>query len=334
MSAPRTNSGLWADLELTPGTLTATITRAEGFDHVAALLTAPDVRRVIVTGNGAQWHVALALWLAWLQVPQPPVEVLAVPGGLVARGAFPWRHGDRLLALSSSGEFRDVIEAIDAGAPRPIAAITANAGSTIGRAAEARALVVVDTLRARTHTQGYAGSLVAGLAVLARMSGDHGLAQAAEGAGRRLDPLVQAAAALPPHPGPRPHAGVCVGTGPAWPAALHTALCLREVSILPVDGYETREGATTGRFATVPGDVAVTVPGPHPDPLLHEAAEVLAEGGAQVVALAGDSGADPRLAPVMALPHAIALSIDFALLATLDPDAPAWAGAYDRTSRR
>lgn len=334
MSAPRTDSGLWADLVLTPGTLTATTSRAEGFDDVAALLTAPDVRRVIVTGNGAQWHVALALWLAWLQVPQPPVEVLAVPGGLVARGAFPWRDGDRLLALSSSGEFRDVIEAIDAGAPRPIAAITANAGSTIGRAAEARALVVVDTLRARTHTQGYAGSLVAGLAVLARMSGDRALAHAVEDAGGRLDPLVKAAAALPPHPGPRPHAGVCVGTGPAWPAALHTALCLREVSILPVDGYETREGATTGRFATVPGDIAVTVPGPHPDPLLREAAEVLAEGGAQVVALAGDPGADPRLAPVMALPHAVALSVDLALLAKLDPDAPAWAGAYDRTSRR
>jgi hypothetical protein len=96
---------------------------AQGFDDVAALLTAPGVRRVIVTGNGAQWHVALALWLAWLQVPEPPVEVLAVPGGLVARGAFPWRNGDRLLALSSSGEFRDVIEAIRAGAPRPIAAI-------------------------------------------------------------------------------------------------------------------------------------------------------------------------------------------------------------------
>lgn len=64
MSAPRTDSGLWADLVLTPGTLTATTSRAEGFDDVAALLTAPDVRRVIVTGNGAQWHVALALWLA------------------------------------------------------------------------------------------------------------------------------------------------------------------------------------------------------------------------------------------------------------------------------
>ncbi len=334
MSATRTDTGLWADLALTPATLAATARRADGVDDVAALLTAPGVRRVIVTGNGAQWHVALALWLAWLRVPEPSVEVLAVPGGLVAQGAFPWRRGDRLLALSSSGEFRDVIEAIQSGAPRPIAAITATPGSTIGTAASARALVVVDTLRARTHTQGYAGALVAGLAVLARMSGDRALALAVAGAGDRLDPLVHAASTQAAHPGPRPHAGVCVGTGPAWPAALHTALCLREVSILPVDGYETREGATTGRFATVPGDLAVTVAGPRPDPLLAEAGRVLGEGGAEVVEIHGDPGADDRLAPIMALPRAIALSIDLAQQAGLDPDAPAWADAYDRTSRR
>ena len=330
----RIDTGLWSDLQLTPGTVTRTIADARGFDEVAALLTAPGVRRVIVTGNGAQWHTSLALWLAWLAVPRPPVEVLAVPGGLVARGAFPWRDGDRLLALSSSGEFRDAIEAIEAGAPQPVAAITANRESTIGRAAAARALVHVDTLRARTHTQGYAGSLAAGLAVLARMSGDDVLEGAVASAGARLAPLVEHAAGLPRHEGARPHAGVCVGTGPAWPAALHTALCLREVSILPVDGYETREGATTGRFATVPGDLAVTVAGPVPDSLLDEAAGILADGGAQVVGIACDPGADARLAPIMALPGALALAIDLAQSAGLDPDAPAWSGAYDRTSRR
>jgi len=329
----RIDTGLFADLLLTPSTVTTTVAAADGFDDVAALLTAPGVRRVVVTGNGAQWHVALALWLAWMHVPAPPVELIAVPGGLVARGAFPWRDGDRLLALSSSGEFRDVIEAIAAGAPRPIAAITANAGSTIGKAAEARAIVVVETLRARTHTQGYAGSLAAGLAVIARMSGDAGLATAAAGAGARLAPLVEHAAAMATDPGPRPHAGVCVGTDPAWPAALHTALCLREVSILPVDGYETREGATTGRFATVPGDLAVSIAGVHPDPLLDEAEGILEEGGARVIAITGDADADPRLAPIMALPHAIALAIDLAHMAGLDADAPQWAGAYDKTSR-
>ena len=330
----RTGTGLWADLALAPATVSSTVTAADGVADVAALLTAPGVRRVIVTGNGAQWHVSLTLWLTWLGVADPPVELLAVPGGMVARGAFPWRAGDRLLALSSSGEFRDVIEAIEAGGPRPVAAITANPDSTIGRAAEARALVRVDTLRARTHTQGYAGSLAAGLCVLARMSGDHTLRDAVLGAGDRLAHGVATAAARPPDAGPRPHAGVCVGTGPAWPAALHAALCLREVAILPIDGYETREGATTGRFSTVPGDLALTIAGPQPDPLPDAAAAGLAEGGARVLAVTGDPGADPRLAAIMAMPHVRAIAIDLALAAGLDPDAPAWAGAYDRTARR
>jgi fructoselysine-6-P-deglycase FrlB-like protein len=329
----RMDTGLWHDLVLTPGTVTATTQAADGFDDVAAALTAPGVRRVVVTGNGAQWHVALALWLAWLQVPDPAVEVLAVPGGLVAGGTFPWRQGDRLLALSSSGEFRDVIEAIRGGAPRPITAITANAASTIGQAAEARALVTVETLRARTHTQGYAGALAAGMAVLARMSGDDVLGRAVDEVGARLALPVEVAGSLPPGAGDRPHAGVCVGTGPAWPAALHAALCLREVSILPVDGFETREGATTGRFSIAPGHLAVMVGGVHPDPLLDEAGAIMAEGGATLVAIHGDPATDPRLAPIMALPGAIGLAIDLAALAGLDPDAPAWAGAYDRTSR-
>jgi hypothetical protein len=39
-----------------------------------------------------------------------------------------------------------------------------------------------------------------------------------------LAPLVEHAAAMATDPGPRPHAGVCVGTDPAWAAALQTAL--------------------------------------------------------------------------------------------------------------
>ena len=71
----RTDTGLWADLALTPGTVSATVAHAEGFDDVAALLTGPGVRRVIVTGNGAQWHVSLALWLRPTDRTLPPVRL-------------------------------------------------------------------------------------------------------------------------------------------------------------------------------------------------------------------------------------------------------------------
>src|SRR2546422_3832101 len=53
---------------------------------------------------------------------------------------FPYTTLFRSLAISSSGEFRDLVEAVDAGAPLPYAAVTANAGSTLGSRAAARAL--------------------------------------------------------------------------------------------------------------------------------------------------------------------------------------------------
>src|SRR5216117_1190528 len=114
----RPETGLWQDVSGLPESLAA----REGVEDVAALLGAQGVRRIVATGNGAAYYVAYALWLASLESRRGP-EVVAVPGGLVARGAFPWRDGDALLAISSSGEFRDVVEAIGAGAPRPLAAI-------------------------------------------------------------------------------------------------------------------------------------------------------------------------------------------------------------------
>ena len=72
--------------------------------------------------------VAMALWLASLEGRDGP-EVVAVPSGLLARGRFAWRPGDVFLGVSSSGEFRDLVEGLD-GAPAPYAAVTAHADAT------------------------------------------------------------------------------------------------------------------------------------------------------------------------------------------------------------
>src|SRR2546421_9114740 len=136
----RRETGLWQDVSELRESLAATITARDGVEDVAALLGSEGVRRIVATGNGAAYYVAVALWLASLEGGAGP-EVVAVPSGLVARGAFGWRPGDALLAISSSGEFRDLVEAVDAGVPLPYAAITASAGSTIGAGAGARALV-------------------------------------------------------------------------------------------------------------------------------------------------------------------------------------------------
>lgn len=112
--------------------------------------------------------MAHALWLATLLAPGPGPELVAVPGGLVARGAFPWREGDAFLAISSSGEFRDLVEAID-GSPAPKVAVTAHPDSTIGRAAQVVLPVTVSSQRAITHTQAFLGAVAACLAVWAWM---------------------------------------------------------------------------------------------------------------------------------------------------------------------
>ncbi|MGH3102685.1 MAG: hypothetical protein ACRDN6_01130, partial [Gaiellaceae bacterium] len=78
----------------------------------------------MAAGNGASLYVVQALWLASLRSSATGVpEVVAVPAGLLGTGGFAWREGDRLLAVSSSGELRDVVEALPA-VPAPYAAVT------------------------------------------------------------------------------------------------------------------------------------------------------------------------------------------------------------------
>jgi hypothetical protein len=166
------DTGLWADVRELPAAVAATVEAADGFDETAALLSRPDVRRIVASGNGAAYYVALALWLAAGAGPGGGPEVVAVPSGLLAGGWFRFRPGDRLLAVSSSGVFRDLVEALDAGpVPRPFAAVTATAGSTIERGAAERALQRVLSQRAVTHTQALAGGVACALAVWARISG-------------------------------------------------------------------------------------------------------------------------------------------------------------------
>ena len=168
-------TGLWRDVEELPSSVEATLADTTGLERVAALLGGDSVRRIVASGNGASYYVAVALWLASLEGRERAPEVVAVPSGLLARGAFAWRPGDALLVVSSSGEFRDLVEAIDGGAPTAYAAVTANGGSTLGSRAAARALVSVPNQRALTHTQAFCGAVAAALAVWAKVTSDPAL---------------------------------------------------------------------------------------------------------------------------------------------------------------
>ena len=208
-----------------------------------------------------------------------------MPSGLLARGAFAWRPGDVLLAVSSSGEFRDLIEAIDGRAPAPYAAVTSTPGSTIGSRAGACALVAVAHQRAVTHTQAFCGNVVAALGVWAKLTSDPALASALARLPEQVDDGLRASRAWAAEAGAVEATNAVVfGSGPAWAAALEAALLLKEVSGMPAEGVETREGATSTMMALRPGDLALSLPTRADDALLAEAEEACAGRGARVLA--------------------------------------------------
>jgi glucosamine--fructose-6-phosphate aminotransferase (isomerizing) len=324
------DTGLWADVRELPGALAQTLEAAEGIAEAAALLRGAG--RIVATGNGAAYYVAHALWLASLEGAAAGPPIVAVPCGIAVRERFRWAPGDAVLAVSSSGEFRDVVELAQRGG-RPCVAITAKAGSSLAAASSATVLQHVASQRAVTHTQALAGAYGAGLALWAAVTGDAALAglvaTAPDAAARAVDEADRWAAALGPVD--VPPAAVVAGGGPAWAAALELALMLKEISRIPAEGVETREGSTSAMFGLHPGHLMVSLDPPGNE-LGDEALQLCAAAGAATLRLPGTSG-DARLAPISTLPASAALAAELALAAGHDVDRPTWTDAYYETAR-
>lgn len=330
------NSGLWADTCEIPATLARTLDEAVGFNEAAAVVGADGIRRLVVTGNGASYYVAMALWLASLEGSKGPFEVVAVPAGLVATGRFRWCPGDAVLAVSASGEFRDVIEAVESSVPRPFVLVTSSPESTLGRLCDVLVRVHIVPQRAVTHTFAFTGAVMACLAVWARVSQDGELRAAVAGA-----PEVAAAAIAQTVAWAEatfdglavPGTAMCLGEGPAWAAALESALLIKEVARLGCEGVEVREGVTSTLTGMPPGSLAIALPTAG-DPFIAEARQLCERQGLRWVEAPGAELADPRLATITAFPAGAALSAHFAGLAGHDSDRPTWVSSYYSTARR
>jgi fructoselysine-6-P-deglycase FrlB-like protein len=330
------DTGLWADVRELPGALGETLEAADGIAEAADLLRGAD--RIVATGNGAAYYVAHALWLAALESEVALPEILAVPCGVAVRERFRWQAGDAVLAVSSSGEFRDVVEIARGADGRPCVAITASADSSLASAASTTVLQRVASQRAVTHTQALAGAYASGLALWAAVTGDADLAalvaRAPDAAVRAIaDAEAWAAAELAAvrDASPLPTAAVVVGGGVAWAAALELALMLKEIARIPAEGVETREGATSAMFGLGSGHLMVSLD-PAGDPLGDEALRLCAAAGAATLRLPG-ADAGGRLAPITTLPVAAALAAELALAAGHDVDRPTWTDAYYETAR-
>ncbi len=329
------DTGLWADVRELPGALGETVDAAGGVAEAAELLRADGVTRIVATGNGAAYYVAHALWLASLEGAMAGPPIVAVPCGIAVREQFRWQPGDAVLAVSSSGEFRDVVEIAQGGAGRPCVAITAAADSSLAAAATATVLQRVVSQRAVTHTQALAGAYACGLALWAGVTGDRELERvlaAAPGAAERAVTDAEAWAGRALADLEAPPAAIVAGGGTAWAAALETALMLKEIARIPAEGVETREGSTSAMFGLAPGHLMVSLD-PGGDPLGDEAVRLCAAAGAATLRLPGAALVDGRLAPITTLPAAAALAAELALAAGHDVDRPTWTDAYYETAR-
>ena len=315
-------TGLWADVRELPGALRDTLAAAEGVAEAAAQLR--GVERIVATGNGAAYYVAHALWLASLE-SRGSLPIVAVPCGIAVRESFGWRPGDAVLAVSSSGEFRDVVEIARRAGGRPCVAITADPDSSLAAAATSVVVQRVASQRAVTHTQAIAGAYACGLALL----GDAELDALLATAGDAAEQAVVDAEAWEPDVG-TPPAAIVVGGGPAWAAAMELALMLKEISRIPAEGVETREGATSAMFGLDRGHLMVSLD-PEGDADGDEAVRLCGAAGAVTLRLPGAD--DARLVPITTLPAAAALSARLALAAGHDVDRPAWTDAYYETAR-
>ena len=326
-------TGLWQDVQELPESLASTLEAREGVGEAAALLGESRVRRIVVSGNGAAYYVAMALWLASLEGNGGP-EVVAVPSGLLARGAFQWGDGDRFVAISSSGEFRDLVEAVDAGVPSPYVAVTANPDSTLGSRAGVRALVRVLHQRAVTHTQAFCGGVAIALAIWAEVTSDATLARELDGLAVTVAGLLEPAREWARSAGDLdPATAVAFGSGPGWASALEAALLLKEVAGVAAEGVETREGATSAMMALRPGHLVLSLPAAA-DPLLEEAEEICRGRGATVLRAPSAGAADRRLSAVTSHPAAAALAAAIGLARGIDVDRPAWTDDYYRVARQ
>jgi glucosamine--fructose-6-phosphate aminotransferase (isomerizing) len=281
--------------------------------------------RVVAVGNGASHYAGLTAALAALETP---VDVQAVPSGLIRRIAQ--RPGDATLAVSVSGEFRDLVEALD-DLPRPLVAVTAHPGSTLGRAADVVVPLVVEDHPTETHPQDFCNAALACLALIARLAHDRELREKlAEVPELVARTAAEAGAWLPTVE--RPEAAVCAGHGPAWGGAMELALLLKEIARVPAEGLETREAATsalTGMHARCVGVLLAS----RGDPFAAETVELWRGAGSDVVEVPFGAALDARIVPIVSFPAGVALAVALAEQAGLDADHPWWFDAYLSTAR-
>lgn len=335
MSSAMESTAVWHDTVATPEAVQVTLDARAGLDAALSVMRQAPLLRLVAVGNGASAYVGQALALAALAGRHRPVEVLAVPAGLLATGDFRWHEGDALLAISASGELRDLIEAMECLPARiPCIAITGDPASSVASRSDAVAVVASPPQTAVTHTHAFCGALATCLALWAEFSGDDVLrGEVADVPGAMRvgirDAVSWAREVLPEIQ--QPDAVFAYGSGATWAAAMETALLVKEIAQVPSEGVETREAATTAMTTLLPGHLVVNLT--PDDPYAKESEEIARRRGATILRAPGVAR-DRRLSALTTFPSAVALATVLACRVGRDPDKPTWTNLYYETARK
>jgi glutamine---fructose-6-phosphate transaminase (isomerizing) len=339
-----------AEIHAGPDAIRATLRESTArASEAAELLLSRRSRRVFVIGNGTSYHSALAATALYARHAGPD-DPVAVPLTAGAFRTYPPMLGplDAVVGISASGEFADVVAAIDGlGGRTPTVGIVHVPDSSLARAADRVVVSMGGPSNVPVMTKTFSATLVATELTLLALLGPGALGDAvdaiAAAAGHaeaviaatedRLDEVVDALAGVE-------HVFV-VGAGLAHVAALEAALKLKEIALVHAEGGETWE-ATSGAATMIDDRAAVVALAPGGAGAAATAALVrhVAGWGATTIEVAPTAAvpgstlvpvpaaANEDHAPLVTVPPLALAAVALAGRRGIDADRPEWVTRY------
>ena len=310
-----------------------------------------SLRRVFLTGNGTSLYSCefAANWYRAVAEPGDPV-VVVLPAGELLHHPPTFGPDDVVLALSASGEHRDVLRLAKRLRDQvPVVGITQAADSSLGRTID----VVVEAAGGRSHvpvmTKTFASSASATVLATLALAADTSLdtvGSALTDAAGRAESAIAAAATTAERLGDElagfAH-GFVFGTGGSVAAAREAALKLKEMAVIHTEGDATWEVESGSAIIIDERSfvVALRTEGPGSE-ATERLSQLSGEWGARVVEVASEPATDgstllpvppgtPDLvAPLVLVPPVVMVAFHLAQARGLDPNRPDWPERYAR----
>ena len=333
-----------------PDAIRATVGTARGpARDVATAWRRAGVRRVHIIGNGTSFHSCLASAGLYRRhaspddpavIPLTAAEMLRYPPALGA--------GDAIVAISSSGEFVDVVAVAESVRGRvPMAGIVHVPGSTLTRLASDVIYSAGGPSVVPVMTKTFSATLVATELLLLELLGPERADPVVDAILAAADASEAAIAAAEPLVGPLAASLVdarhlfVTGGGLGYPAALEAALKLKEMALVHAEGAEAWE-MTSGAATMIGPDAVVIalVPEGPARPALADLLGHAAQWGSRTIEVGPErlvatstllplpAGATEEHAPLNSVPPVALLAFALARLRGANPDRPGWIERY------